>query len=150
MSAISDIRHRHLLFRYQRQKCRTENCHADIGSVAISTSESIPIFYILKNFTSWIRIRTPRNSKRALYHLPSVPIWKRWDVGYRKKFYSDIWYKVRLHSLSPISEILISGSVRYHWSRISNLVPTYCMLIPRVGHATLKMMQRKSKTQFVK
>jgi hypothetical protein len=43
MSAISDIRHRHLLFRYRRQICRTEKRHSDIGSVLISTSEFIPI-----------------------------------------------------------------------------------------------------------
>jgi hypothetical protein len=35
MSAISDIRHRHLLFRYRRQICRTENCHSDTGRVPI-------------------------------------------------------------------------------------------------------------------
>ncbi len=43
MSAISDILHRHLLFGYRRQICRTEKRHSDIGSVLISTSESIPI-----------------------------------------------------------------------------------------------------------
>jgi hypothetical protein len=43
MSAISDIRHWHLLFRYRRQICRTEKSHSDIGSVLISTSEFIPI-----------------------------------------------------------------------------------------------------------
>jgi hypothetical protein len=48
MSAISDIRHRHLLLRYRRQICRTENCHSDIRSVLISTSESIPISDIYK------------------------------------------------------------------------------------------------------
>jgi hypothetical protein len=48
MSAISDIRHRHLLFRYRRQICRTENCQSDIGSVQMSTSESIPISDIYK------------------------------------------------------------------------------------------------------
>jgi hypothetical protein len=32
---------------------------------------------------------------------------------------------VGLSSLSPISEVPISGSVRYHWSRISDLVPSY-------------------------
>jgi hypothetical protein len=43
MSAISDIRHRHLLFRYRRQICRTKKRHSDIGSVPISTSEFITI-----------------------------------------------------------------------------------------------------------
>ncbi len=35
MSVISDIRHRHLLFRYRRQICQIENCHSDIWSVPI-------------------------------------------------------------------------------------------------------------------
>jgi hypothetical protein len=43
MSAISDIQHRHLLFQYRRQICRTEKRHSDIGSVPKSTSEFIPI-----------------------------------------------------------------------------------------------------------
>ncbi len=43
MSAISDIWHRHLLFRYRRQICRTEKRHSDIGSLPISTSALIPI-----------------------------------------------------------------------------------------------------------
>ncbi len=38
MSAISDIRHQHLLFRYRRKICRTENCHSDIGRVPMFTS----------------------------------------------------------------------------------------------------------------
>jgi hypothetical protein len=50
ISAISDIRHRHLLFRYRKKICRTENCHSDIGRVPISTSESIPISDIQKIF----------------------------------------------------------------------------------------------------
>jgi hypothetical protein len=51
MSAISDIRHRHLLFRYQRQICRTEKRHSDIGRVQISTSEFIPISVMNKDIT---------------------------------------------------------------------------------------------------
>jgi hypothetical protein len=35
------------------------------------------------------------------------------DTGYRIKVYSDIRYNVGLRSLSPISEVPISGSVRY-------------------------------------
>ncbi len=45
---IGNIRHRHLLFRYRRQICRTENQHSDIGSVPISTWEFIPKSDILK------------------------------------------------------------------------------------------------------
>jgi hypothetical protein len=43
MLAISDIRHRHLLFRYWKKICQTENSQSDIGRVPLSTSESIPI-----------------------------------------------------------------------------------------------------------
>jgi hypothetical protein len=59
MSAISDIRHRHLLFGYRRKICRTENCRF----VPISTSESILLSDIYKKliFTSWIRIHDPKN-----------------------------------------------------------------------------------------
>jgi hypothetical protein len=69
MSAISDIRHRHLLFRYRRQICRTEKRHSDIGSVPISTSEFIPISDTLKKkkyFTLQIRTCAPWIGKRAL------------------------------------------------------------------------------------
>jgi hypothetical protein len=53
MSAISDIRHRHLSSRYRRQICRIEKRYSDIGSVPISTSEFIPISDIeeKKHFT---------------------------------------------------------------------------------------------------
>jgi hypothetical protein len=42
------------------------------------------------------------------------------DIWYRKKLYSDIRYNIGLRSLSPISEVPISGLVRYRWSRISD------------------------------
>ncbi len=44
ISAISDIRHRHLLFRYRNKKCWLKSFHSDIGRVPISTSTSILIF----------------------------------------------------------------------------------------------------------
>jgi hypothetical protein len=43
MSAISDIWHRHLLFRYRNKKCRTKSFHSEFGRVPISTWASIPI-----------------------------------------------------------------------------------------------------------
>ncbi len=46
---VGDIRHRHPLFRYQRQICWTEKHHSDIGSVPILTSEFIPISDIEEN-----------------------------------------------------------------------------------------------------
>jgi hypothetical protein len=42
------------------------------------------------------------------------------DIGYWIQLHSDIRYNVGLRSLSPISEVPISGSVRYRWSRISD------------------------------
>jgi hypothetical protein len=57
-------------------------------------------------------------------HCFSVTVWMS-DIGYRIKLYSEIRYNVGLRSLSPISEILISGSVRYCWWRISDCVATY-------------------------
>ncbi len=68
MSAISDIQHRHLLFRYRSEICRTEKHHSDIGSVPISTSEFIPISDIeeKKYFSLRIRTCTPGTGKRAL------------------------------------------------------------------------------------
>jgi hypothetical protein len=58
MSAISDIRHRHLLFWYRRQIYRTEKRHSDIGSVPISTSEFIPISDIEENIFPFSRFES--------------------------------------------------------------------------------------------
>jgi hypothetical protein len=76
VSAISDIRHRHLLFRYRRQICRIEKFHSDIESVPISTSEFILIsdveetnFLILQ-----IRTRAPWKCKWALYLQATVTV----------------------------------------------------------------------------
>jgi hypothetical protein len=68
MSVISDIRHRHLLFRYRRQICWTEKRHSDIGSVPISTSEFIPISDIEEKIYASLQIQThaPWNGKQAL------------------------------------------------------------------------------------
>ncbi len=49
------------------------------------------------------------------------------DIEYRIKLYSDIRYNVGLRSPSPISEVPISGSVQYRWSRISDYLPTYAL-----------------------
>jgi hypothetical protein len=94
ISAISDIRHRHLLFRYRKKICRTENCHSDIGRVPISTSESILISDIQKIFI------TPSGFElKTLVFSATVLIYEFLDVGYRIKVYSDIRYNVGLRSL---------------------------------------------------
>ncbi len=124
MSAISDIRHQHLLFRYRRQICRTEKLHSDIGSVLISTSELIPISDIEeKNISSYRFEPTPHGTICKRYYTKllclSVCI-EMSDIGHRIKVYSDVRYNVGLRSLSLISEVSISGSVRYRWSQISD------------------------------
>jgi hypothetical protein len=94
ISAISDIRHRHLLFRYRKKICRTENCHSDIKRVPISTSESIPISDIQKIF-----ITSAGFEPKTLVFSATVLIYEFLDVGYRIKVYSDIRYNVGLRSL---------------------------------------------------
>jgi hypothetical protein len=116
ISAISDIRHQHLLLRYRKKICRTENCHSDIGRVPISTSESIPISDIQEIF-----ITSAGFEPKTLVISATVLIYEFLDVGYQisdKSFpISDIMSDSAL--FSPISEVPISSSVRYRWSRIS-------------------------------
>jgi hypothetical protein len=125
MSAISDIRHRHLLFRYRRQIYRTEKPHSVMGSVLISTSEFIPISDIEeKNISSWrfesaiLGLVSERFNTKMLWLLVKC------DVGYRisDKTLFYILYNVGLRSLTVRyqSEVPISGSVRYRWSQISD------------------------------
>jgi hypothetical protein len=76
MSAISDIRHGHLLFRYQKKICRTENCHSDIGRVTISTSESIPIS------EKYFSTQDPCFHRRAPFLSATVLVCKYLDVRY--------------------------------------------------------------------
>ncbi len=95
ISAISDIRHRHLLFRYRKKICRTENCHSDIRRVPISTSESIPISDIQK-----ILITSAGFEPKTLVFSATVLIYEGLaDIGYWIKVYSDIRYNVGLRSL---------------------------------------------------
>jgi hypothetical protein len=121
ISAISDIRHRHLLFRYRKKICRTENCHSDIGRVPISTSESIPISDIQKIF-----ITSAGFEPKTLVFSATVLIYEFLDFGYRIKVYSDIRYNVGLRSLqsdigssyiklSPISLITDIGVSAHLW-----------------------------------
>jgi hypothetical protein len=137
MSAVSDIRHWHLLFRYRKRICRTENCHSDIGRVPISTSESIPISDIQKIF-----ITSAGFEPKTLVFSATVLIYEFLDAGYRIKIYSDIRYNVRLCSLqsdigssdiklSPISLIMdigvsahlcVSGSLDWTSNKNLNIV----------------------------
>jgi hypothetical protein len=82
MSAISDIRHRHLLSRYRKKMCRTENCQSDIGRVLILTSKSIPITKKLFHIC-WIRTQYPYFHRRAPYLSATLLICTYLDVGYQ-------------------------------------------------------------------
>ncbi len=125
MSAISDIRHRHLylLFRYWRQICRLKN------------SILIPEVFRYRHQSSF-RYPTLKKINISPCRFEPVPLWtisghyytklplltiEGWmsDIPYRIKL-SDIRYNVWLRSLSPILEVPISGSVWYRWSRISD------------------------------
>ncbi len=132
MSAISDIRHRHLLFRYRKKICRTANCLSYIGRVPISISEFIPISNIQKIFVTPAGIE-PKTLVFTGERLTSQPLcWSvthgMSDTGYRIKVYSDIWYNVGLRSiqsdigssdikLSPISLITDIGVSAHLWCR---------------------------------
>jgi hypothetical protein len=126
ISAISDVRHQYLLFRYRKKICRTENCHSDIGSVPLSTSEFFPIskkdFYHIH----WNWTQAHQFHRRAPFLLANVLIWDQLDVGYWIKLYSDIRYNVGLRfiqsdigssdkKLSPISLITDIGVSAHLW-----------------------------------
>ncbi len=115
MSAISDIRHRHLLFRYRRQILKNVIPISEVFQYRHQSSFRYPILK-KKNIpacrfesTSFGMVCKRYNTK-LLYQSVCIEMS---DIGYLKKVYSDIRYNVRLSSLSPISEVPISGSVRY-------------------------------------
>jgi hypothetical protein len=130
MSVVSDIQHRHLLFRNRKKICRTENGHSDIVRVSISTSISFPISNILTilHHVRWIRTQDPSFHKRAPYLPATVLIYKTWmsDIPYGIKDYSDIRYNYGLCSLrsdigssdikfSPISLVTDIGVSAHLW-----------------------------------
>jgi hypothetical protein len=98
ISAISDIRHRYLLFRYRKKICRTENCHSDIGRVPISTSESIPISDIQKIF-----ITSAGFEPKTLVFSATVLIYEFLDVGYRISDKSLFRYPI--YCRTPLSSV---------------------------------------------
>ncbi len=131
MSAISNIRHWHLLFRYRKKICRTENCHSDIGKVPISTSESILISDIQKILITSARFepKAPVFKGECLTSQPLCDLCVS-DAGYQIKLYSDIRYNVWLRSLqsdigssdikfSPISLITDIGVSAHLWSAVT-------------------------------
>ncbi len=94
MTAIFDIRHRHLLFQYRRQICQTEKRHSDIGSLPTLTPEFIAISDIEEqNFSlsAFEPTSLELESKRFDTKLLRLPVSKGMsDIGYRIKLYSDI------------------------------------------------------------
>jgi hypothetical protein len=136
MSAISDIRHRHLLFRYRKKICRTENCRSDIGRILILISEFIPISDIQKIFiiSAGFKPKTLGCHKWLPYFSAIMLIYEIMDVGDRLTVYSNIRYNFGLLSLqsdigrsdiklSPISLITDIGVSAHLWW-ILNLQPS--------------------------
>jgi hypothetical protein len=89
---VTNIRHRHLLFRYRRQIYRIENCQSDIRGIPISTSEFILISVIYKKFLntsgfehSSLHTKCERYTTQLQYF---STIWLMLDIRYRIKLYS--------------------------------------------------------------
>jgi hypothetical protein len=112
-------------------------CYSDIGDKYVGLKNVIPISEVFryqhqssfryltlkkKYIPTWKFEPGPRRmvSERYNTELLYISLNLMSDIGYRIKLYSDIRYNVGLRSLSPISEVLISGLVRYRWSRISD------------------------------
>jgi hypothetical protein len=128
MLAISDIRHRHLLFRYRNKICRTTSFYSDIGRVPISTLVSIPyrIFRYLSLIDHFKQNRVkfyvmlvlclvsnPQPSYLVSYHCATRIIkleCRISDIGQNFIPISDIMSDSALYG--PISDVSISGSVR--------------------------------------
>ncbi len=136
MAVINIGGHRH------RSQCRRyptsdmDIFYSDIGDKYVGLKNVIPISEVFRyRHQSSFRYRTLKKKNISLRRFKPMPLelvsrryntkllWlsvynRMSDIGYGKKLYSDIRYNVGLRSLSPISEVPISGSVRYHWSRI--------------------------------
>ncbi len=119
ISAMSDTRHRHLLFRYRKKICRTENCYSVIGRVPISTSYSIPISAIKHTH---IFSHPPELNPRPVFSQASTLLLSQCtglymvgcrisDIGLKFVPISDIMSDSTL--FSPISKVPISSSDRY-------------------------------------
>jgi hypothetical protein len=129
IKCIGGHRHRSQCRRYTTSDI--DICYSDIGDKYVGLKNIIPIsevfryrhqssfrYPILKKkiyFSLLIRTHVPRSGKRV-YNTKLLCLsicTEMSDIAYRIKVYSDIRYNVKLCSLSPISEVPISGSVRY-------------------------------------
>ncbi len=126
---IGGHRHRSQCRRYPTSDI--DICNSDIGDKYVGLKNVIPIsemfryrhqssfrYPILKKkkislcrfkLTILKTVSQRYNTKLRCLSIPN----EMSDIGYRIKVYSDIRYNVGLRSLSPISEVPISGSVRY-------------------------------------
>ncbi len=104
MSAISDIRHRHLLFRYWKKICRSENCHSYIGK--IPSRHPSPFRYPISKKDPNPR---PLSLQRALYYSATVLNYKILDVGNRISDKSLFRYRYNVGLRSLQSNIGSSG-----------------------------------------
>ncbi len=129
VTGIGGHRHRSQCRRYPTSDIVI--CYSDIGDKYVGLKNITPILEVFRyrhqssfryptlkkkeNFTLQIQTRAPWNGKQALLHYATVTVCLHRDVGYQisDKTSFHIRYNVGLCSLSPISEVLISGSVRY-------------------------------------
>ncbi len=149
MSAISDIRHQHLLFRYRKKyvglnplipiseefryrhqlpfRYRTKSI-SDIPISKIDKSfpndpSKILLIIILSRWFQTLHLHVKNPSSYQC----TTRVYKYWfrisDIEQKFIPISDIMSDSA--HFSPISDVPISGSVRYRWSRISDWVPTY-------------------------
>jgi hypothetical protein len=141
MSAISDIRHSHLLLQYQNKICQTKSSHSDIGRVPIDISfvpiHQLPFRYRTKSISdipiSKIDKSFPNDPTKILV-LIVLSHWFRTSNLYDKNLVSYTCatriynHRCRISNIgqkfipisdvmsdsahfSPISDIPISGSV---------------------------------------
>ncbi len=133
---IGGLRHRSQCQRYLTSDI--DNCYSDIGDKYVGQKNVILISEVFRyQHQSFFRYPTLKKKNISLSRFEPATLAlisdrfntkSLWlsiligmlDIGYRIKLYSDIRYNVGLRSLCPISEVPISGSVRYRWSRISD------------------------------
>jgi hypothetical protein len=128
-STIGGHRHRSQCRRYPTSDI--DICYSDIGDKYVGLKNVIPISEVFQyrhqssfqyptlkkkdiSLCRFERTSLETESERFNTKLRSLSVCTQMsDIGYRIKVYFDILYNVGLRSLSPISEVPISGSVRY-------------------------------------
>ncbi len=107
------------------------NFHSDIGLNQYRIFRYLNLIIISSkivthNFLPWFRTHNLSDKYLATYHC-ATRIYQCWcrisNIGQKIIPISDIMLDSAL--FSPISDVPISGSVRYRWSQITDWVPTY-------------------------